>query len=339
MKLKISFILRISSIILQCLIFYTLETKSWSLLSKLLNHATCNKFSALKDDPVATNKLTPIKEPRKSKRSKHNKVISDANKNNSGTEPSDDDETDDEVFIDETRNKPTSTKKPKNKPTSIKKSKTIEEIMTDESDSDDDTKAIQEQKLSAQKTDITSKLSKKRDETEEEKRPIKRTTSNPNKTNGISKQTSNEKATSQRISSAMTDKKISKSKTNQTHVQYDPIKSDSSTGDISNASVNSDDEIKPTTTKPKIQPTIHSSPTRKKRTQTVTPSQHHVHYRRHRITRPHVSRPIGTTSNSHNHRDTTKMRTKSPRNNNNDNHTEKPKQDRLSLILANSVEV
>jgi hypothetical protein len=404
MKLKISFILRISSIIFQCLIFLTLETNSWTLLCQLLGRATCGKFPGSKVNPALTNRRTPTKQSGTSKKlgnsreSDNTEEMSDAGENNGNTESSVNDQSDDDGFPDKTKNKPANAKKSKttekkitthedesdddvfpedtkNKPTNSKKSKTTEkkitthedesdddvfldetktkpanakksritekEVTTHEDDSDNEMKAMPKSKSSTRKKDITKKSSQKRDEIEEETQPIKKTTSKYNNTNGISKQTSNEKSRSHRTSSAITDQKTSKSNTSHNHIKYNPILPDPSTDDISNASVSSDDEIKPSATKPKIQSTTHSSSNKQKHTPTVLSNvhhrSHHSHHHRHRTSRSQDSRPIRTRSNNHNHIETTKHRTKSPRNIN--DHTEKPKQDRLSKILANSIEV
>jgi hypothetical protein len=333
MKLKITFTLRLSSIIIQCLIFYTFESNSWGLLSRLLRQITCKKIPGLKADHGDAKKPTPTEQARNSNRSTNN-VRSNGNKripaileNNGDTEISIDDESNDDVLIDES----------KTKPLHAKKSVPKEEVTTDQDDSDDETKAMQNAKLPVKKKNITSKLSQKRDEIEEEKRPIKKSTSKHSNTNGTSKQTSNGKATSERISSATTDRKTSKPNTDQNRTKYDFIPYHSSTDDISNASVNSDDEIKPSSPKPKIQPITHFSSNKEKRTPTGLSNGHRSHHQRHRRARSQGSRPRTTASNNHNHIETTKMRTKSPSTIN--NHTEKSKQDRLSKILANSIEV
>lgn len=86
-KLKICFLLRLTSIILQCMAFVVIESHSWTLLRRLLFCVTCRCVSALDDGatprtnkPTANGTKGPVIIP----------VVSDT----------DDDEGADDVFID-----------------------------------------------------------------------------------------------------------------------------------------------------------------------------------------------------------------------------------------------
>lgn len=333
-KLKISFILRLSSIIFQCLVFYILESNSWNLLSKILDRATCQKFPILKQDPILTNKLISTQQSHTSYKSKKRtktddiEVISDVDENNNHTGLSDDEQssdTDDEVFLDER----------KKESLQVKKKKIPEKILTDEDDSDSDieSKAKLQPKSPNRKQEITSKSLQKKDEIEDEevKESSKRITSKHNKTYGVTKPTSTVKSPSHRI--ATTDRKTAKPSTAQDRTNYNPVLSSSSSDEIPAVDLTSDDENKP----PVAKPTNQSSSNKRKHTSTVSPNEHRSPSHRHQSARTKVSRPIRTISSTHNHTEIRNHRRRSPRQNS--NHREKPKQSHSSKILENSVEV
>jgi hypothetical protein len=182
------------------------------------------------------------------------------------------------------------------------------QVTTDEDDSDDEIQLMQKSKPSTKKTDVTDNLLKKKD----------------NNTNSVSKQIPNGKSTSNRISSV----EASKPNTRQQSIQVS-----SSSDEISDASVDSDDEIKPSTTSTKKQPATDFSLNEQKRTTTVLPNEHHSHHRQHRTKHSQVSRPRATTSSNRRHVKPTEKRR------NVDNHSEKPKQHRHNKIHNNSDEV
>jgi hypothetical protein len=335
MSLKISFILRLLSIILQCFVFLTLESNSWSLLNKLLHYINCKKCAMLvgntthKKKRPASIELRTRNSSAKKEKVVHHKTKPDTHENgiNIGESTADEDESDDDdVFLKDSANGQLNAKKPE----------TTENSTTDQDDSDDETTALQTQTLSTKKKDVTKELSQTKDKTENE--PLKKTASKTNHTNGISKPITNGKSTSQPKSSAITDKKTSKSNTNENHTKSDSSSSDSSTDDVSNASVHSDEGIKPSITKPKVQSIVRSNSNKQNPPiQVSSVNEHHSHHQRPRRHRSKLSHPIKKTTTHHNHTKPAVNRRKSPRNIS--NPIEQPKQDRMSEIIAGSIEV
>ena len=306
MKLKISFTLRLASIILQCLAFSIFENNSWSLLSGLLYRGTCKKISALNNGIVYTKKPTKPKPH----------IYADSDDNEDVAADKTEDEDSDEVFT--------------AKPVNTKKSERKVEITTDQDDSDDETQELQKKKTTTKKKDVTDNQRQKRDENV----PTKKATSKHSNSNSISKQIPNGKSISQRISSAPTNLKTSKSNADQNRTKHQSVQLSSSSDEISNASVDSDDEVKPSTNVKTKQPAATvSTVNEQKRTTTVLPNEHRSHHHQHRTKRSQVSRPRTTTSSHHHHIKTRKKRR------NTNNYSEKSKQDRLSKILDNSDEV
>jgi hypothetical protein len=319
MRLKICFILRIISIILQCLAFSTFENNSWSLLSGLLYRGTCKKIPALNNGIVYTRKPRPEthgntdgddNEDDNTDKNETEDNDSDDNedddrdKNENEDNGSDENEDvvnnqiDDDVFVEEE----------KSKLQKAKKSETTVQVTTDEDHSDEEKQLMQKSKTSTKNTN------------EEKKVPIRKTTTKYSNTNSIS----NGKSTSHRISSVETSKPNNKQHS---------IQVSSSSDEISDASADSDDEIKPSTTSTKKQPATDSSLNEQKRTTSVLPKEHDLHHQQHRTKHSQVSRPRATTSSNHHHVKPTEKRS------NNNNHSEKPKQHRHNKIYNNSDEV
>ena len=277
MKLKICFILRLSSIILQCLTFCTIERNSWSLLSILLYRGTCKKIGALNDQENAivirrpsTTKRTSVRSgiydnipSPDTRRSRIKTRRVDKKVKAAESEESTDDDID-EVFI----------REPENVPFSTRKSKTIVDDITS-NDSDEST-------LSPK----TKSTTDNRRQTKEENTPPKKTTSTYSNTNGHSKQTP-----SQRISPAMTNGKIQ----NGTKRRSTP------SDEISNDSVSDTNDE----TTSKKQPTPHSSTNQQKPITTVAVNGNSSTTQRNQIKR---SQP--TTTNP-GHIETTQRREKS----------------------------
>jgi hypothetical protein len=333
MRLKICFILRLSSIILQCLIFYTFESKSWHFLRISIYKMTCKKFSILNDDDVQEKKPAADKPLRKIKRTrtatrekpvtrtpsrKTNPVINQTSPEDTAT---DDDR---KATINKQSRKANGLNNhiklqtiPKIVNKDIGENRDSESVSTVDSDDDvfpqesrktvkgvsdqdariDEASSKPKPKLSIPKKDSTDNPRQKKDETEEQKVLLRRPISKNSNTNGLSKEIPNGKPISQRISSTTTNPKTSKSNTEQNHTKH--LSNQSSSG--SDLSVdNSDDDIKPI--------------------------DHSSHHRRHRTNPSHVSEPITITSNKQVQRNT-------------DNHTKKPKQDRLSKMIQESNDV
>ena len=151
MKLKITFILRLISIIFQSMVFLTLETNSWNILSKLLGYITCGKFDVLKvKRPPTKSKTLSTKSSRTSDNPKQNgkKLKPKIDDESIDNDLSLSDQTDDDVFLDEKKTKSKNTKKPK-----VTKKSTTD-------DDDDDVVVIDEKKTeskSAKKLKATKK--------------------------------------------------------------------------------------------------------------------------------------------------------------------------------------
>ncbi|CAF1092545.1 unnamed protein product [Rotaria sordida] len=339
-NLKICFLLRILSIILQCLTFSTFESNSWNLLSRLLYRITCKKISILNYNAIPTKKSTTTTTT--TKRSRHTgdsdyKTASYVDRRTLDTDSSDNDDnrinnsdsdtsendSDDEVFLTQPKIEPSRTKSGKTTTT-----KTVD-VIKSSIDSDDETQHIPKLKLS------TKKSNEKKNQIDEDKMSIKKLTSEYNKTNGISQKLPNGKLISQRISSTTTKPKISKSNTNHRRIEHHPIEISSSSlsDEISNVSQCSDDEIKPSKTMSKIKSTNHTISNEQKHTTDISPNQHHSARQQHR-TRNRLQSPIST---NHHRIKTKKQRKRSSINKN--NHIEKSKKNRLSKILNNSDDV
>ena len=341
--LKISFILRLISIILQCFVFIALESSSWPILDKLIQLLQCKKHAARtrtnnrKEKPHKYTELREIKPKSGSTPIKSNTPDTD--------DDTSDEEGSDDVFADEPPSKALNTKKPEKKKSSS----------TDTDDSDEDMIPPPKKQTSVtNKNEITKKPSQSKDKTANGS--LRTPTSKDSQTNGISKPTTNGKLPTQQTSSAAVDKKSSKPTTNGklptqqkssaaadkksskpttngNHIRHDSTSSDSSTDTASSASVNSDDGVKPTVAEPKVQTLIRSQSEKPSRPALV-PSQDHQRPRR---ARPKVSYPIRPTFYPTYRSRTPVNRRKSPKTVH--THVEQPKQDRLSKILADSIEV
>ncbi|CAF0909296.1 unnamed protein product [Rotaria sp. Silwood1] len=326
--LKICFLLRISSIILQCLTFITFEKNSWDMLSRLLYRVTCKKFPILISD-------IPIRKPTKTNKSRHvghsddnidshdsdDSISTDSDDNNSENED------DDDVFLPERKTEPLRTKKSGTTTTT-----TTVDVFKTQVDTDDETQSTQKSKLS------TRKSNEKRNKIEQEKMASKKLPSEYNKTNGISQKTSNDKLISQGISSTMTKPKTLKLNTNHNMTKHQPIETSSSSSssssddDHENLSVIqcSDDENRPSKDISKTKPTTYTSTNEQKRTVDILPHKNHWKPQQHRV-RNHLQ---SSSSTNYSHVKTKRRRKRSSTNKT--NHTGKPKQDRLNKMLANS---
>jgi hypothetical protein len=321
-SLKISFVLRLTSIILQCFVFLTLESSSWPLVDKLIQLLQCKKHARFTRSITHEEEKHQYTELRKIK----SKPVPTSKKSKTRVSDDDDDDNSDEEGSDDVFEPNPPSKSLNKKQSEIKKISS-----TDSDDSDEETTPPIKKTSITNKNEVTKKPSQSKDKTVNGS--LKKPTSKDSQTNGISKPTTNGKVTSQQASSATTNKKPSKPYTNGNHIKHDSSSSDSSIGAVSIASVDSDDGVKPTVVEPKVQ-TLNRSQSEKQDRPAMIPSQDHQRPRR---TRTIAYRPIRSMPRYHTRSRTPVNRRKSPRTVH--THIEEPKHDRLSKILAISIEV
>ncbi|CAF4260398.1 unnamed protein product [Adineta steineri] len=314
MSLKICFLLRISSIILQCLAFSTIESNSWHLLSRLLYRSTCKKIPALNQGFVYTEKSKSTKKGSNEDVYHHSYNLGDVVTNDTEDEDVDGDnnvvraidktvdEDDDDVFLPE----------PVIKPLNAKRSERKVKPSTDQDDTDEE-KRITKRSTGTKNINNNSRQNRNKSEEEEERVPLKNKTTKSSINNSTSKQISNKKSISQPTPSTSNNIKTSKSNADRPIPKHQSVQRPSSLDDISNASVDSDDKIKPYSTISQAHAATDSYLNQEKRTTTKLTNEHRPPRQQYRKKHPQVSRPASTTSVSRSQRKTSKKRSTSPR--------------------------
>ncbi|UJR27166.1 hypothetical protein I4U23_008464 [Adineta vaga] len=322
MKVKICFLLRLSSIILQCFAFAIIESNSWFLIRRLLYRCTCKKFLVLSSDlGHIETPISPITKPNADTHIDETETGTDESESESESESEGlsvnemEEDDNDEVFIKDSSSKLLK-KKQSGKPTSV----SIREVNSNVNDSPPTHKS----RKSTNKNDVIANVLQKKD-----KKPdiiMENTTPEHRNTNGIS----NRKSTSNRISSSATNHATAKSRSDRSSTKHRSVQLASSSSSDTKLDNNNKtkNDIKPSTTTT----TTRSSSNNRKRIPHVISNEHHSH---HRTKHSHVSRPTHTRSKRHS--TTTETRRKSPRNT--DHHSIKPKKDRLQRIQDHSDEV
>ncbi|CAF2039516.1 unnamed protein product [Rotaria magnacalcarata] len=259
-SLKVCFLLRICSIIFQCLTFYTCENNSWTLLSRLLYHGTCKKIPVLNQNDILTEIKSTTGNSRSSGTSDHRigAHISRSKSDSDDSPTGDESEGDDDVFEEVIKVEPLHSKKPVTK--------------LDRCDSDDEMELIEKIKASTRKADTHENSNEKK------ARPlIKKPTTEHTTADALTQKSSRSKPTS-------------KPNINHNKTKRNSISSSSSESDDSNVSKDSDDEIKPVKIIPKAKPTTHSSVNEQKHSIKTLPSKYQA--------RKHLQSSSSTNSDS-----------------------------------------
>ncbi|CAF3643525.1 unnamed protein product [Rotaria socialis] len=243
-SLKVCFLLRICSIIFQCLTFYTCENNSWTLLSQLLYHGTCKKIPGLNQNDILIEVKTTTGRSRASETSDHRKGadIPRPGSDIDDSSTTDECEGDDDVFEAVTEAEPLHSKKPVTK--------------LDQCDNEDVLKLIEKIKASPRKANTHENLNEKKAKLLIEKPTTEHTTAD---------------ALTQKSSRSTPTSKLN---INHNKTKRNPKWSSSSESDDSNVSKNSDDEIKPVKITPKAKPTTHSSVNEQKHSIKTLPNKH-----------------------------------------------------------------
>ncbi|CAF4312360.1 unnamed protein product, partial [Adineta steineri] len=198
------------------------------------------------------------------------------------------------------------------KPLNTKKSERKVKPSTDQDDTDEE-KRITKRSTGTKNINNNSRQNRNKSEEEEERVPLKNKTTKSSINNSTSKQISNKKSISQPTPSTSNNIKTSKSNADRPIPKHQSVQRPSSLDDISNASVDSDDKIKPYSTISQAQAATDSSLNQEKRTTTKLTNEHRPPRQQYRKKHPQVSRPASTTSVSRSQRKTSKKRSTSPR--------------------------
>lgn len=215
-KLKVCFILRLISIILQCFIFYTLDSGCWNLLQKIIDCISCQKShpkrtSRRSDEQslrVPTSDSEESELPAKStsekkkaeKKRKDSTSSSDSSSDSSSSSSSSksSEDSDDDVFTDD----------PAHVSGKAEKSAKTKSTSTDSSDSDSDD---ERKKLTTNEKSPTTKSPLKRDQSIKDKPVTIETKVEVHSNNTLSRTKSNRKSPDAQKSSSPIDQKTSKS--------------------------------------------------------------------------------------------------------------------------------
>ncbi|CAF4311784.1 unnamed protein product, partial [Adineta steineri] len=198
------------------------------------------------------------------------------------------------------------------KPLNTKKSERKVKPSTDQDDTDEE-KRITKRSTETKNINNNSRQNRNKSEEEEERVPLKNKTTKSSINNSTSKQISNKKSISQPTPSTSNNIKTSKSSTDRPIPKHQSVQRPSSLDDISNASVDSDDKIKPYSTISQAHAATDSSLNQEKRTTTKLTNEHRPPRQQYRKKHPQVSRPASTISVSRSQRKTSKKRSTSPR--------------------------
>ena len=285
-KLKICFILRLISIILQCFVFYTLDSGCWSLLQKIIDCVIKQKPRPKRNInhndrgrlPVPASDSDDSAEPSKTTGSTKKPAVpkSDSSSSSSSEETSSDD-SDDEVF----------TSDPEHVSGKAEKCAKTKSTSTDSSDSDD-----KGAKLPAKENNSSNKIVLKREQSIKDRPVTKETKPKSPQTNGLSKTTPPGKPTSPLKSPTKTDQKTSKSTTIEIPKKSDPgASSNSSPTGSANSSQSSDNKIQSTIIESEVRPIIRVPSSR------VRSPRRYRSYQQHwtsRVRIPQSAPPIST---------------------------------------------
>lgn len=276
-SLKVCFVLRILSIIFQCLTFNTLENDTWILLSKLLFLSTCKKIHALNpDDSSISTVSTPVsdREPQKPlkvrQEDKYRDLPSSDSESDSDSDEngpnlgSDDDSLSDDVFGDEPKHESPVTKKSKTK--------------TDRNGVENKTELAEKNNAFTRQNTTTEKSHERRHRIEPEKIASQKPTLDKTNTTDKTQKLDKIKPTSEPISITTDKTKTSKPNPDHSKVHHRSRRISSSTSSSSasqsDVGISSDDEIK----QPKIE--------------TATTTNHHdasTHQEHTKATIPHTN--------------------------------------------------
>ena len=322
-SLKICFLLRITSVLLQCLIFSTFDDKSWSLLSRLLYHGTCKRFSPLKHQSVRrTVPKNSVKYVTK-KRSDKTKDRYGGSKTYEGDSDSVDENRKKDLDVDTIEDETSVDvliKKSKNRPKECKKAQTIV--------SDPIDKGKKSRKLTSRENDTSLEVSQKQDQMIGKKSSIRKSRSVHN---DRLREVPIPELASERILSTTTNLRTSRLTTSPNETLRQSVRHSYA---LSSSDEHSNDKTKSYVSMREKRPLARSSSNEPKRSNSVKQNKYHSKHRR-RLTKQPQSSSLTSDMSMNDYQ--TKSAKKSSTNMK--NQIGKLNQDRLSRIADVSTKV